>query len=497
VGRRDRGTIDHIFTIRAMQEHSLKYRVPFCAAFVDVAKAFDSVPRELLFHVLSGYGFPSRVVNLLASLHEGTRCRVRVGGHLSSPFPTASGVQQGAEESSDLFNLFIFACIEPILPQLERLGARLVYSNDKGRKLSLCDLSSVERRELVLSFLLFIDDTTLIAESPQQLRTGLALLHDQFKKHGLNFNFPKTECVHFAGLESLPCTVCDSSKGGLRGYIVCQGGCERAWHPRCLQMELIPEGAWSCDACGGEEGASTCALDSVVHPHMTVAGSNLKWATEVKYLGVRFSENCSLDPEIATRIGAARGAFRSVLPAMRASRSPTDMARIFVSIVSSVLLYGAEAWALSPDQIERLEVFQRSCVRSCSPRLPPEIGADGSVKFRYPEQRFFPPSVASQIERKQLRWLGHLARREPLRIPLIMLSAVRRGGSPELGKAHFKHYLCGQGGAYDKLIKKHFTSANLQTYFGTIKFKGRRPQWPEAATHSAQWGEFAAGAPGR
>ena len=262
-------------------------------------------------------------------------------------------------------------------------------------------------------------------------------------------------------------------------------------------MELVPEGVWRCDACGGEEGALTCALDSVVHPHMIVAESPLNWATEVKYLGVRFSENCSLDPEIAARIGAARGAFRSVLPAMRASRSDADMARIFGSIVSSVLLYGAEAWPLSPEQIERLEVFQRSCVRSCSPQPPPVRDENGSVSFRYSKPRFSLPSVASQIECKQLRWLGHLARREPLRVPLIMLSAARRGGSPALGKAHFKHYLCGQGGVYAKLIAKHFTAANLALYFKSAELEGRRPQWWEAAAHRVQWGEFAAGAPKR
>ena len=171
------------------------------------------------------------------------------------------------------------------------------------------------------------------------------------------------------------------------------------------------------------------------------------------------------------------------------------MANIYGSIVSSVLLYGAEAWALSKKQTERLEVFQRSCIRNCSPRTTPVRGPDGVTRFRFPKPRFTLPAVQVQIERKQLRWLGHLARRDESRLPLIMLSANRRGGSHEQGRALFNHYLCGDGGVYDKLIKRCFTDANVKKYFSSIEFVARRPQWVDAAQHRKSWEEFAAGAP--
>jgi len=119
------------------------------------------------------------------------------------------------------------------------------------------------------------------------------------------------------------------------------------------------------------------------------------------------------------------------------------------------------------------------------------------VQFRYPKPRFFPPTVKSQIERKQLRWLGHLARREPFRVPLIMLSAVRRGDSHDQGRHLLNHYLCGQGGVYEKLIVKYYTPANIKTFFSTVKVEGRRLlPWAAAAQHRALWGAFASEAPG-
>jgi len=71
-GRKGRGTGDHLFTLRALQDFSQKNRVPFCAAFVDIRKAYDSIPRELLFHMLASEGFPRKIVYLLQDLYEGT-----------------------------------------------------------------------------------------------------------------------------------------------------------------------------------------------------------------------------------------------------------------------------------------------------------------------------------------------------------------------------------------------------------------------------------------
>ena len=51
--------------LRKRQEHNLETYV----SFVDLVKAFDSVPRAALFKVLSRYGLPDHFINLLTRLH--------------------------------------------------------------------------------------------------------------------------------------------------------------------------------------------------------------------------------------------------------------------------------------------------------------------------------------------------------------------------------------------------------------------------------------------
>ena len=60
----DRGTIDGIFTVMMAltkrKEHNLN---KFCS-FIDLQKAFDSVPRAALFKVLRRFGLPAHFVNI-------------------------------------------------------------------------------------------------------------------------------------------------------------------------------------------------------------------------------------------------------------------------------------------------------------------------------------------------------------------------------------------------------------------------------------------------
>ncbi len=43
------------------------------------------------------------------------------------------------------------------------------------------------------------------------------------------------------------CTVC--GQPGL--LLVCDGGCDRVFHPECVGLTGVPEGDWSCDSCSG------------------------------------------------------------------------------------------------------------------------------------------------------------------------------------------------------------------------------------------------------
>ena len=136
-------------------------------------------------------------------------------------------------------------------------------------------------------------------------------------------------------------------------------------------------------------------------------GKLLTWVSSFKYLGSMFHDTCSLDIELSRRIQLAAHAFRRLRHAFFRQRCIRLQVRmqVYHCMVTSVLLYGCEAWALSAVQLERLEVFHRQCLRQIvgwrlSDRMSNEqlCGRCNATTMRV------------MVVRHQLRWLGHLGR---------------------------------------------------------------------------------------
>ncbi|KAH9257138.1 hypothetical protein BASA81_004688 [Batrachochytrium salamandrivorans] len=75
--------------------------------FIDIRKAFDTVPVDALLWKLQNMGFPRRTLAFLKALYTSSSARARAGSLLSDPFPVQRGVRQGCPLSGLLFNLFI------------------------------------------------------------------------------------------------------------------------------------------------------------------------------------------------------------------------------------------------------------------------------------------------------------------------------------------------------------------------------------------------------
>ena len=104
--RKNRGTTDCTFLLRRLLESWRRSRPlapegsqDLFLLFVDLQKAFDSVPRESLFQLLSGrFGLPDHIVAMLRHLHFNFSARVCQQSRCSDPFPMATGVRQGSVE---------------------------------------------------------------------------------------------------------------------------------------------------------------------------------------------------------------------------------------------------------------------------------------------------------------------------------------------------------------------------------------------------------------
>ena len=108
-----RGTIDGAFTVinalRKRQEHNLESYV----AFIDLIKAFDSVPRAALWKVLLKFGFPRHFVRVVMRLHTGAVMKFKINDQAEDADVASSiGVRQGSNSGPVLFLYIMQAAME-------------------------------------------------------------------------------------------------------------------------------------------------------------------------------------------------------------------------------------------------------------------------------------------------------------------------------------------------------------------------------------------------
>ena len=104
-----RDTTDAIFVVRQLQDKYLAANKRLYMAFVDLEKAFDQVPRKVIWWALRKLGVEEWVVRLVQGMYANARSRVRVGEGYSEEFEVKAGVHQGSALSPLLFIM----CLKP------------------------------------------------------------------------------------------------------------------------------------------------------------------------------------------------------------------------------------------------------------------------------------------------------------------------------------------------------------------------------------------------
>jgi len=184
--RRERSTVDQGFILKAMVDKSLRKKQRLFAVFFDLKKAFDSVNRQALWFKLEKMGVSTRMMNILRDKYEECMFRVRIGGKLSEPINSRSGVLQGDQLSPLLFILFI----NDLEEHMKSVGESYA--------------PSLDGRELV-PMLMFADDVVFLSTS----RVGLQKMIDRFKEYCdewcLSINAQKTKAMEFRGQRRETC----------------------------------------------------------------------------------------------------------------------------------------------------------------------------------------------------------------------------------------------------------------------------------------------------
>ena len=145
----------------------------FC--FIDHAKTFDCVHHNKLWKILQEMGIPDHLTCLLRNLYAGKEATVRTGHRTTDWFQIGKGVHQGCILSPCLFNL----CAEYIM-------------KNAGLEEAQAGIKTAGRN---INNLRYADDTTLMAESEEELKGLLMKVKEKSETVGLKLNIQKMKIM--------------------------------------------------------------------------------------------------------------------------------------------------------------------------------------------------------------------------------------------------------------------------------------------------------------
>ena len=136
----------------------------------------DYVVHNKLWKILKKMGIPDHFTCLLRNLYAGQEATVRIGHGTTDWFQIGKGVHQGCILSPYLFNLYAY-----YITRNARLDEAQGEIKISGRN---------------IDNLRYTDDTTLMAESKEELKNLLMKVKKESEKGGLKLNIQKTKILH-------------------------------------------------------------------------------------------------------------------------------------------------------------------------------------------------------------------------------------------------------------------------------------------------------------
>ena len=128
-----------------------------------------------LWKILKEMGIPDHLTCLLRNLYAGQQTTVRTGHGTSDWFQIRKGVHQGCILSPSLFNLYVEYIMQNAGLDEAQTGIKIARRN--------------------INNLRYADDTTLMAESEEELKSHLMKVKEESEKVGLKLNIQKTKIM--------------------------------------------------------------------------------------------------------------------------------------------------------------------------------------------------------------------------------------------------------------------------------------------------------------
>ena len=407
--RPGRGCTDAVFTVKTALKKRQEHGQETWVMFLDLVKAFDRVPREMLWMIMKKFGVPDKLVSLLRCLHSNVNVKFDVQGVIHS-IMSIIGVKQGDILGPVLFTFYIAAIM---------ITWRKVFPGPACMFRSKEDFVMTGRsyraygEEFPMTDSEYADDTAALFVSRRSLEEGAPLLLSHFSRFGMD--------VHKGNI--------DEEKESKTEILFCAKPPHMYDNPETF------------------DGADLSNLDLGGGDYMPIVLSFV-------YLGSTMSGDCTDTLDVRNRIEKAGCAFGALRDCLFKSTSISYEAKSFVycRLILTVLLFGSETWCLTESLWQELSCFHLRCIRAMCRMTRKHTRAHRISNTDLLERLNLKP-IRSYVIKRQLRWAGHVARMSYDRLPRRMISswvrAKRPTGAPRM--------------TYGRALRKSLKSVDVDT----------------------------------
>jgi hypothetical protein len=168
-----RSTMEAIYLLRRMVEKYRAKKNDLHMVFIDLEKAYDRVPRDIIWWVLERKGVTKGYIDVIRDMYDGAVTTIRSPVGETSEFPITVGLHQGSALSPYLFAL--------VMDELTR-----------------------QFQEDIPWCMMFADDIVLVDETARGVNTKLEIWREALESKGFRISRSKTEYMvcKFSGTSS-------------------------------------------------------------------------------------------------------------------------------------------------------------------------------------------------------------------------------------------------------------------------------------------------------
>lgn len=177
--RKSNGCKYHTRSLINILEDSKAHNKEIHTIWIDIAKAFDSVPFWAINQILSNLQIPKDTIKLIMNLHTNSICDILVNQNITNHFEIKGGVRQGAPLSPLLFILFM----EPLLRWLD----------DPKDAYTLAQNNNIR-----INTLAFVDDIVMVSNTHQGIKSKVQKIEMFMNYYGIHVNHNKSAYTYRA-----------------------------------------------------------------------------------------------------------------------------------------------------------------------------------------------------------------------------------------------------------------------------------------------------------